>query len=97
MPLEGQLQSESPLNVHWQHNLQAVSCEKEEVSKEPEIKPCPFCGGEAEYTNLHDGIHFGGLLYIKCKSCGACSDVYNDTQKLMMLWNMRHGTPEREK
>ena len=43
--------------------------------KTPELKPCPFCGGEAEMRN--DGLILDGLstFYttwrIKCITCGA--------------------------
>lgn len=33
-----------------------------------ELKPCPFCGGEAEYVHLRhrDGVSHG---YVRCKKC----------------------------
>ncbi|MDE6156285.1 MAG: Lar family restriction alleviation protein [Eubacterium sp.] len=36
----------------------------------PELKPCPFCGGEAEY--IERGNEYMGLkeTEIRCKTCG---------------------------
>lgn len=35
-----------------------------------ELKPCPFCGGEAEY--IERGNEYSGLkeTIVRCKSCG---------------------------
>lgn len=39
------------------------------------LKPCPFCGGEAEVYNYYDiymrDYTFPTDNYIKCKKCGA--------------------------
>lgn len=37
----------------------------------PELKPCPFCGGDADY-NWRDGYH-GAFGYIRCDTCDATS------------------------
>ena len=63
------------------------------------LKPCPFCGGEAE---LKDGIFsvcgdYQNIVYIKCKDCEAMVRVpYKDATKLnhyktecKSLWNKR--------
>ena len=39
-----------------------------------ELKPCPFCGGEAEYVNFsyHNPETMTGVpsCYVKCTKCG---------------------------
>jgi len=55
-----------------------------------ELKPCPFCGGEAE-TGFEDW-HTGG--HVKCTKCGAIGPVWsNDTQEAVDAWNAR--SPDR--
>ena len=51
------------------------------------LKPCPFCGGEAEEFNLPS--LFGGYN-IQCKECSA--EINNAQQ-----WNRRATRPEPEK
>lgn len=38
-----------------------------------ELKPCPFCGGEAELE--HDNIGYG-YSYIRCTRCGLKSPSF---------------------
>ena len=33
-----------------------------------ELKPCPFCGGEADYTDNYNGNGTGHCVY--CTDCG---------------------------
>lgn len=37
-----------------------------------ELKPCPFCGGEAELT-ITGTPQFGAFIIVKCMSCGSKS------------------------
>ena len=30
------------------------------------LKPCPFCGGKAQYYDYYEGIHFYGIQCTKC-------------------------------
>lgn len=49
------------------------------------LKPCPFCGGEAEYSE-----HIGANLRfcsVKC-GCGACR-VGRTKEEAIMSWNKR--------
>ena len=61
-----------------------------------ELKPCPFCGGEAEYVYC-TGIIIATLnpIAVKCKECGAAtmnvdaSTEYCAKGKAAELWNRR--------
>lgn len=55
---------------------------------EDRLKPCPFCGGEAGYTNaqLPNGTE---VYYIECLECGASSAVYGTAEKACREWNTR--------
>lgn len=53
------------------------------------LKPCPFCGGEADFI--------GETQTIKCKSCGGAFIVTNPAINLLEVanaWNTR--TPQKE-
>lgn len=40
----------------------------DEIEDEIELKPCPFCGGDAE---MQQGKHQGlGIFYVSCLGCG---------------------------
>lgn len=55
-----------------------------------QLKPCPFCGGEAERTTLEEeGLNFGGDV-ITCKRCFASSHVeFGFKENLSFHWNTR--------
>ena len=42
-----------------------------------ELKPCPFCGGEAKLKHGYrrKGEKFGNKAYVQCKKCG-CKHCY---------------------
>ena len=74
--------------------------------KETELKPCPFCGGNAE---LYDDTECGGFgLYVKrffviCEECHASGGEANDyvdkgnLKKLAIKrWNRRTDNEQRE-
>ena len=48
-----------------------------------ELKPCPFCGGEAEI------VISGGERRVDCKKCGARSDWYDTEVEAVAAWNNR--------
>ena len=58
----------------------------------PELKPCPFCGGEPEYIT---GKTHG---FVRCKNlmCGCAgpampiSDTYAAMPEAIKKWNTRH-------
>lgn len=48
-----------------------------------ELKPCPFCGGEAKV------IESKGLYWVACMKCCASADVIDDRDKAIEAWNRR--------
>lgn len=58
---------------------------------ESELKPCPFCGGEAELYATRHVPH--GMDYIpRCKDtscCGRLSKKYSSKEKATAFWNRR--------
>jgi Lar family restriction alleviation protein len=74
-----------------------------QVDKPVELKPCPFCGGEAEIVGGPEDWHptmldpdSGGDPYsIFCKTCGGGHlMVGDDIEKVYELWNRRAGEQE---
>ena len=57
-----------------------------------ELKPCPFCGGEALLSHDHEGI---GASSIRCRKCGLesirffKSFVHASDDKAVEFWNRR--------
>lgn len=51
-----------------------------------ELKPCPFCGGEA---NHYHHAFTCAEHYICCDECGAKSDVYFTKAEAVSAWNRR--------
>ena len=50
-----------------------------------ELKPCPFCGGEAEIKTTASKVCAWG----KCKFCGAEGAVSEDENSAKEAWNRR--------
>ena len=53
-----------------------------------ELKPCPFCGGEAE-TLTAESMHGGNLYGVMCANCAGRSDVYDTEAEAIAAWNSR--------
>ena len=62
------------------------------------LKPCPFCGGEARIVSEYDTDGFGEFHKVACRACGASSKHHfvssgNDCpqyyQEVRDDWNMR--------
>lgn len=59
----------------------------------PELLPCPFCGGAAEWVDIESGDCFGGS-FIQCAACWACSPVeFGFKENLTSKWNTRVPDP----
>ena len=53
-----------------------------------EIKPCPFCGSEAQFESS-----FSGGPYVLCVECGAAEMFANNEKHAATLWNTRTPDP----
>ena len=58
----------------------------------PDLKPCPFCGGEALLDHDYEGM---GASYVRCKKCGLESIRFIKSfecasdDRAVKFWNMR--------
>ena len=50
-----------------------------------ELKPCPFCGGEAEVTYDDTPVR----IIVMCTSCEVRTDWFYNRDTVINLWNMR--------
>lgn len=50
-----------------------------------ELKPCPFCGGEAGFQYGY----FNSDVYVRCNECRACSEVRVSEKAAIAAWNRR--------
>lgn len=50
-----------------------------------ELKPCPFCGGEAEVR-----MFTATLIFVQCKNCLAGSTAFNSEDEAVKVWNRRY-------
>jgi len=51
---------------------------------EPELLPCPFCGGEA-----HIVFTEAGEAWVTCRDCGVQTAVRTSGERATVLWNRR--------
>lgn len=70
--------------------------------KETELKPCPFCGGEAKAYGIPVHKHnfaglpeLGGGGFVECMNCTACLSE-NSKEKAIEAWNRRSENEQRE-
>ena len=62
-----------------------------------ELKPCPFCGGEANLIkrNLKTGFFpSGGTYYVHCKSCLISTQPRKHKEDVIDIWNRRVNSAE---
>lgn len=51
-----------------------------------ELKPCPFCGGEAaERYECLNGV------FVQCNKCGVSTHVFSSQDDAIGTWNRRVG------
>lgn len=49
---------------------------------EPELKPCPFCGGEAEIRGVT-------IFWVQCKDCHVETLAEDDEETVIKTWKRR--------
>lgn len=56
-----------------------------------DLKPCPFCGGEAEVHPSSDwNTRFSGkTFFVWCDKCETRGDYYNSEAEAVAAWNAR--------
>ena len=54
-----------------------------------ELKPCPFCGGEAKTIISEGGDYTEDLYWIVCKCCEAETSTYYTDEDATEAWNRR--------
>lgn len=59
-----------------------------------ELKPCPFCGGEADCNN--SGFMKAGkqMWAVECLNCGMVTTFADTEQKAIEAWNKRTERPK---
>lgn len=57
------------------------------MTDEAILKPCPFCNGEASFT---DWRRMSGWIAVACKECGAMSQVHPTNKEAARAWNRRY-------
>lgn len=57
-----------------------------------ELKPCPFCGGEASLVRRKQVCgHWphGGTFYVHCKNCLITTQPRRNAENVIAAWNRR--------
>ena len=57
-----------------------------------ELKPCPFCGGEAQLVKRKFKTGFypgGGTYYVHCKVCLMTTQPRKKAECVIEIWNRR--------
>lgn len=70
------------------HALECSQCSGSGVINTEEIKPCPFCGGEAETNNLMRP-DINDRYWIECRECGIITKIFDNEQEVIEAWNRR--------
>lgn len=71
----------------YKKNFKALySCDLEEVE---DLKPCPFCGGEAKINRIVNTFYQYARYFSSCTRCSAESKVFETEQEAIEAWNTR--------
>lgn len=56
-----------------------------------DLKPCPFCGGEAQRSSnvAYDNQADFEWFEVKCPECGCSTAMYATTSEAIEAWNAR--------
>ena len=60
----------------------------------PDLKPCPFCGCEAEVTDTYSEYR-GPYSIVFCSSCGAVGPKRRFKEDAIEAWNIRSGEEDK--
>lgn len=57
-----------------------------------DLKPCPFCGGKAQFARGFDHGEIGAIRWVSCTRCGAMtlSKLYKTEEEAAVAWNTRN-------
>jgi len=58
-----------------------------------ELKPCPFCGGEAIVRETSIGDDYNGFT-VECKNCAVDIGNIDTEEEAIKRWNTRTNTTE---
>ncbi len=53
-----------------------------------DLKPCPFCGGKAEFRKVKGAPYFP-CIFVICPKCLTTSDNYSNNEDAAANWNRR--------
>lgn len=66
------------------------------------LKPCPFCGGKATTSEIHEDNGMPEIYYreynyyiVECKKCGVSLVNCYDMDRAIKTWNRRAAVNER--
>lgn len=66
----------------------------------PELKPCPFCGGQAHIAVDPDALRDSqGRVWAYtavCRRCCATSGLHYSTDRVIEAWNRRYSDAQSE-
>lgn len=54
-----------------------------------DLKPCPFCGGEADCNNVAFEKGNKKMWAVECIECGVVSNFFYTEEKAIEAWNRR--------
>lgn len=54
-----------------------------------ELKPCPFCGGEAKTKSSVDVFGHEGFFSVLCRKCYVRTGCYETEAEVIEAWNRR--------
>ena len=69
--------------------LREALVEVEGAMPSPELKPCPFCGGEAHYDVAIERNSGYATYYVFCRYCGAETSMFSSIPEAVAAWNLR--------
>ena len=65
--------------------LKTINIDLGHIKEQPDLIPCPFCGGIAELC-FDDRL---SMYYVVCTRCKVETEVYEQKDKPVMDWNRR--------